>query len=262
MPVIAPHPEALFGPDSVSWKVRQRAAFVPPLSGARAALLQLAHPKIAAAIAEHSYVEGDPYERVRRTGEAMATVAFGSSSDRATTLAALASIHGSVCGALPTGERYEARDPALKFFVIATLTDSHLVVEQRYARVLTYAERSELYSERLRLADAFGIPSSFVPGDLDAFREYMSEVLPALQVGDVARRVGSLVLDPTYIRLPRAAIPAYRLILADLLPREIRSGYGLEDHPKLFRVLRAGSRTVLPFLPRRLHDVFLSPRVT
>jgi uncharacterized protein (DUF2236 family) len=260
----APHAEALCGHESVSWRLRQEAGVILPLGGARASLLQLAHPKIAAGIAEHSYVEADPYERVRRTGEAMGAIRYGSASERRAVLARLDSIHREVRGTLPTGEPYVATDPALMFFVLATLIDSNLVVEERYVGLLTDAERRQYYLESVQVADAFGIPRSRVPEDLKAFRAYMQKQLSNLEVGEVARRVGGLVLHPTFVRLPRPALAAYRLIICDLLPPEIRRAYELPEHSRLRpfgRVFRAGSRTLFPRLPLRLRStVSVRPR--
>jgi uncharacterized protein (DUF2236 family) len=44
--------DSIFGPDSISWKINRESALF--LAAGRAALLQLAHPWVAAAIAEHS----------------------------------------------------------------------------------------------------------------------------------------------------------------------------------------------------------------
>ena len=259
----SPHRDALFGPDSLSWKLRREGGVLLALAGARAALLQLAHPKIAAGIADHSYVEADPYERVRRTGEAMASISFGSREERRATMAKLASIHRQVRGTLPSGTSYDATDPALMFFVLATLIDSNLIVEERYVGVFDEEERRRYYRERLLVSDAFGIARSEIPADIDAFRAYMDHELLHLEVGDVARRVGRLVLFPTFVRLPSPAFAMYRLILCDLLPPRIRRAYGLQEHPRL-RPLRdavqAGSRAVFPRIPRRLRMLRLRPR--
>jgi uncharacterized protein (DUF2236 family) len=53
--------EGLFGPASVTWRVDREAAIF--LGAGRALLLQLAHPWVAAAIAEHSRTFTDPIGR-------------------------------------------------------------------------------------------------------------------------------------------------------------------------------------------------------
>src|SRR5208337_3656057 len=65
----------VFGPDSVTWKVDREAAIF--LGAGRALLLQLAHPWVATAIAEHSRVLADPIGRFHRTFRVMFTMVFG-----------------------------------------------------------------------------------------------------------------------------------------------------------------------------------------
>lgn len=259
----SPHPEALCGPDSASWTLRTEAGVILALAGARAALLQLAHPKIAAGIAEHSYVESDPFERVRRTGEAMGAISFGSREERHSVVARLDAIHARVRGTLPSGVGYDARDPALMFFVLATLIESNLLVEERYLGIFREAERRKYYTERLLVTDAFGIPSSVVPQDLTAFRAYMAEEAHALEVGETARRIGRLVFYPSFVRLPRPVLAAYRLVICELLPPNVRRAYGCQTRSGLGpirRAVQASSRAMYTRLPRRIRTLSLRPR--
>src|SRR5215471_14086195 len=50
--------EGVFGPASLTWRIDREAAIF--LAAGRALLLQLAHPYVAAAIAEHSRTLADP----------------------------------------------------------------------------------------------------------------------------------------------------------------------------------------------------------
>ena len=65
----------VFGPNSVTWRVNREAAIF--LGAGRALLLQLAHPWVATAVAEHSQVFSDPIGRFRRTFKLMFTMVFG-----------------------------------------------------------------------------------------------------------------------------------------------------------------------------------------
>src|SRR5437868_3624064 len=58
-------PAGIFGPDSVIWRIDREAAVF--LGAGRALLLQLAHPWVAAAIAQHSRSLTDPIGRFHRT---------------------------------------------------------------------------------------------------------------------------------------------------------------------------------------------------
>ena len=55
----------VFGPASVTWQIDREAVIF--LGAGRALLLQLAHPWVAAAIAEHSRTLADPIGRFHRT---------------------------------------------------------------------------------------------------------------------------------------------------------------------------------------------------
>ena len=55
----------VFGPGSVTWRIDREAVIF--LGAGRALLLQLAHPWVAAAIAEHSRTLADPIGRFHRT---------------------------------------------------------------------------------------------------------------------------------------------------------------------------------------------------
>ena len=69
-------PEAgLFGPASLLWRVDREAALF--LGAGRALLLQLAHPFVAAGVAEHSRTLSDPIGRFHRTFAVMYALVFG-----------------------------------------------------------------------------------------------------------------------------------------------------------------------------------------
>src|SRR5690349_13092641 len=101
------------------WRVDREAA-VLLASGPRALLLQVAHPKVAAAVADHSRYASDPLGRLERTLDAIYSFAF---ADLPTARAAVARVnrrHGPVKGTLPdavgahpAGDAYDALDPTL-----------------------------------------------------------------------------------------------------------------------------------------------------
>src|SRR3712207_6130795 len=68
--------EGVFGPASLLWRVDRESALF--LGAGRALLLQLAHPWVAAGIAQHSTTLADPIGRFHRTFEIMFTLVFGS----------------------------------------------------------------------------------------------------------------------------------------------------------------------------------------
>ncbi|MEN3286210.1 MAG: hypothetical protein V7634_510, partial [Bradyrhizobium sp.] len=57
--------DGVFGPDSMMWQVHREAALF--LGAGRALLLQLAHPWVAAGVADQSQVFANPLGRFHRT---------------------------------------------------------------------------------------------------------------------------------------------------------------------------------------------------
>ena len=119
----------LFGPDSVSWKINREAGLF--LAAGRATLLQLAHPWVAAAIAEHSTTLHDPIGRFHQTFRVMFTISFGSVEQAIAVARHLHSRHQGIRGTMPetvgafaAGSRYEANEVHALLWVYATLIDS------------------------------------------------------------------------------------------------------------------------------------------
>src|SRR4051812_48518609 len=85
--------EGVFGPDSVLWQVDREVIIF--LGAGRALLMQLAHPWVATAIAEHSTALDDPIGRFHRTFEIMFALVFGSLDSALTTARRLHRRHAS-----------------------------------------------------------------------------------------------------------------------------------------------------------------------
>ncbi|HVM41788.1 MAG TPA: oxygenase MpaB family protein [Acidimicrobiia bacterium] len=241
-------PDAMFGPDTVSASVISESVLL--LGGPRALLLQLAHPKVAAGVDDYSDFEADPFGRLRRTLDAMETISFGTRDEAAGVLARLGRVHDAVAGELPGGEAYAANDPALLFWVHATLVDTVLEVERRYLGRLDGDERAAFYDESRRLAAAFGVPDDLVPPDLPAFEAWMDELFHSLEVSDVARRLSRSILWPRIPLVPRPFWEPLRMVTVDMLPRPIREGYGLAWDGRRKRVVRSSQAVVRAVLPR------------
>lgn len=256
----SPAPGAILGPDSVSWRLRS-GGIVMSMAKARAALLQLAHPKIAAGLAEHSTFESDPYKRVRITGQTMSAILFGSSVERGEAIRLLRGLHARVNGTLAGGDTYTATDPELLWFVLATLVDSDLVVEQTLLKMLDDRDRDTYYYESMGLVEAFRIPRGLVPRDRAGLRDYVLSACSELDVGPDARRLAAKVFEPTFLRLARGPLVwGYRSIMVGLLPVHVRVGYGFETRqPVPDRLAGTTARLLLPMLPARLRQLPMKP---
>src|SRR5258707_12786274 len=160
--------ERYFSPDSLFWNINREALMV--LSGPRALLLEMAHPLVAAGVAEHSDFRGQPFRRLFRTVGVMTAINFEPAGRARAAVAHTRGCHGPVRGTLPedggpylAGTAYPADDPLLELWVVATLIDSVLVVYQHLVRPLSLKEKQAYYVGGLQLGRAFGIPAELMP---------------------------------------------------------------------------------------------------
>jgi uncharacterized protein (DUF2236 family) len=241
---------ALYRPDSVTWRINQESVLL--LAGGRALLMQLAHPAVAAGVAEHSDFPNRALARLSRTLGLMLALNFG---DRRQALAAAAQINHVHRGI--RGEGYAAVDPRLLLWVQATLIDSTMVAYGTFVRHLPNPEREIYYWEAQRLGRLLGIPAGAYPSSLRAFDSYVAEMIagPELIVDRRARELGAAVVRPPIRGLPGLAWLPLEAVTAGLLPPRLREEYGLPWGPAqraVFASLRRGLPRVLPLLPDQL----------
>ena len=237
----------LFGERSMIRRVNRESVIL--LGGSRALLMQIAHPLVAAGVAEHSRFEDDRLGRLLRTLHATYALVFGSPEQAAHTAAHVNALHARV-----TGPGYAARDPELLLWVHATLVDSALLSYSRFLRPLTREERCGYFEDCNRVAALLGLPRRLIPRDLDAFEAYLQSTVAGLEVSDDARRIARALFGMTPLRDLPLVVPA-RLLAAGLLPPRLRRQFGLGWGPARAAALEATatvSRAVVPSLPRGL----------
>ena len=128
----------LFGPASVSWKINREAALF--LAAGRAALLQLAHPWVAAGIAEHSRTLHDPIGRFHQTFRVMFAMVFGPTDFACATARHLYQRHSAVRGVLPeTAGRFHRGYPIFRQRVKRFALGLRHSGRQRFTRLRTRA---------------------------------------------------------------------------------------------------------------------------
>lgn len=246
----------LFGPGSALWRVdRESIVF---LGAARALLLQLAHPWVAAGVAAHSVALDDPLGRFHRTFGAVYPMVFGTVDQARAAARRLHRRHAVVSGDLADGTPYAANHPDALAWVHATLVDSALAAWDLVLPPLTAPERDAYWTDSRRFAGLFGIRAEDLPQDWAGFRRWMDARLadPALHVGPDAVRV----VDGLFRAAPRPLRPPrwYLALTARMLPPRLASGFGLPDDPHdaaaAGRALGA-IRAVYPRLPSVLRHV-------
>lgn len=224
--------EGIFGPASLWWRVNRESALF--LAAGRALLLQLAHPWVAAAIAEHSQTFRDPIGRFHRTFRVIFPMVFGTLEEALAASRQLYGRHTTIrgtmherIGAFDAGSRYEANELQALRWVFATLVDSAVAAHGLVLPPLNPAELDRYYRESWKLAALFGIDACDLPQSWEGFAGYNramwnSEVLT---VSGAAREIASALLHGAGSRL---YIPRwYRALTADLLPPRLRAQFEL-----------------------------------
>ena len=251
--------DGLFARDSVFRRVNREAVLL--LGGQRALLLQLAHPLVAAGVADHSDFMAHPLRRLWRTVDTMLRIVHGDRATAEEAARALDAVHARVRGTLadggavfPAGTPYRAHDPALLLWVHATLVDSALVTYQCFVRPLAPDERERFYAESRIVAKLLGVPEDLLPQTWPAFARYVDDTIagPTLAPTPTARRLADAVLHPPLALLPRVAGDVGAVVTLGLLPPVMRERYGLpwdRTRERGFAVARGVVRRVLPLLP-------------
>ena len=214
--------------------------------------MQLAHPLVAAGVADHSAFGRTPWDRLWGTIDVVLNVVFGDGRQAREAAERVTRIHEGVVGER-AGVPYSALDPNLLLWVHATLVSSALETWERFVGALGAHDRERYYQEMKAFAEAFGLVSAKIPPDLGAFDAYLSDVVPMLEVTAEARRLSRQVLWPSAPPSLAPFVSAQRLITTGLLPPSIRSGFGLawsSRREALFRSLATAIRGGLPLVPR------------
>jgi len=256
---------SLFGPRSVTWRVNREAILL--LGGGRALLLQVAHPLVAAGVAEHSNFRTEPLTRLRRTLELMLTITFADAAHAIHAVRQIERVHSHVHGKLAVaagpfrrGTRYHANDPALLFWVLATLIDTALLMYERFVTPLTPEERAAYFREAKIAARLFGIPEALIPRGEKEFRAYMRDMIEGdtLAVSAASRDIAASILRPPLPPGLQHAVRATNFVTTGLLPAKLRERYGL--HLGIAGQAMLGAMTVVAPLALALVPLSLRSR--
>jgi uncharacterized protein (DUF2236 family) len=232
----------LFSPKSVFWRVNRE--FSTGLAGPRAVLMQIAHPLVAAGVAEHSRFRDHRLARLYRTSIAAASVTFGSRELAWRAVNSINRIHTRVHGVLgadvgrfSAGTPYDANDPELKLWVLSTITDSALRVYELFVSPLSTMERENYYRDSLILARMFDIPDSILPPDYSEFTSYMNDMLKngSVRIGDDAKKIVAALFSRSAMGTLLFAGSAVGI---GLLPEGLRNEFGLHWNPRRESCLR------------------------
>jgi uncharacterized protein (DUF2236 family) len=255
--------QGLFTPDDALWRIHRE--LLAMLAGSRALLLELAHPKIAAGVAQHSDFRRRPLHRLFHTLRVMQRMSFGDADAVQQAARRVQGCHHDVQGELTettgcyhAGDTYSAQDVELRRWVFATLIDSVLVTYDRFIEPLTDVDRESFYQDSKRMARMFGIHPTAMPQDYAAFAAYVEDMISggSLLVGNQAREIANALYSHPILGWGLWLVSQPGI---GMLPESIRSTYGyqwsakherqLERFAALCRWLRAHLPDVLCIQP-------------
>ncbi len=255
--------EGIFGPASLTWRIDREAVIF--LGAGRALLLQLAHPWVAAAIAEHSRTFADPIGRFHRTFDVVFTMVFGSLDQALAAAQHLHQRHAMIVGLLPEaigrfdkGSLYRANEVSALRWVHATLVETALMAHDLVLSALTLDERERYWAESRLFGALFGLMPADLPADWASFVAHNEAMVQSdiLSVSAAARDVAGQIFSGggTWLRSPRW----YMALSVQMLPERLRMEFGFcfDEHERSAadRAL-AWIRRVYPTLPTRLRTV-------
>src|SRR5712691_6974148 len=212
----------LFGPDSVSWKVNRETTVL--FGGARALLMQAAHPLVLAGARQTGFYERNPWKRMERTLQLTFTITFGTREE-----------------ALGAADR---------------LNRVHLAVG-----ALDEEGRERFHQEQMVGAELLGLDRARIPPTVAALRAYIDDVLESgiLRVTGETLRVADLIRRPPPEVPWRPVLWRVARWAFGTLPDPLRRAYGVRWNA-LREAEKRGSlltmKLMRPLIPSTYREIF------
>ncbi|MEO7146669.1 MAG: oxygenase MpaB family protein [Terrimesophilobacter sp.] len=223
------------------------------LGGARAILLQVAHPAVGRGVTRHSDFAADRLKRLRNTLTYIYVVVYGTDDEVARVTSAVNAAHQHV-----TGDGYDAADAQLQLWVAATLYESAATLYERIFGPLTPDDAESIYRDYAKLGTALQVPQDAWPPAVDSFQRYWADASEkwcttpeTLVLCDELLGVRNI---PAWLRL---GMPLVRLVTTGLLTPQLRVMYQLPWSPSRQRRFDFALRViavVVPRIPKRIRN--------
>ena len=249
----------LFAPDSEMWRVnRERCGLI---YGPAAAILQLAHPRIAQGVYDHSNFRYDTVGRLRRTLSSTNKIAFGRTSQARAVSEHVASRHRKVRGQVFDGiggaRTYSAFEPELLLWVLATLITAALNGYELIYGELPVARKEAFYCDMCRFGTFFGVPESLSPKDWPAFDAYYSSMVDGelLASHPICGELARAVIHPRDTVGAAVLGRAIDFVVIETLPPKVRERLGLISTISsrlCMRLARRALPRIFPALPSKV----------
>src|SRR5438552_3122809 len=184
----------LFGPGSASWQVNRETTVL--FGGARALLMQAAHPLVLAGARQTGFYERNPWKRLERTLQLTFTITFGTRAEAEAAVRRINRVHQDIHGVDPvTGLAYDAMDPDLLLWVHACLVDSQLLFERLTVGRLDDGDRERFHREQMVGAELLGLDRTKIPPTVPELQAYIDGVVKGgvLRVTADTMKVANLI---------------------------------------------------------------------
>lgn len=213
-----------FAPGQPIWTVNRAATMYP--GGISALLLQSLHPSAMAGVADHSGYRGDPWGRLQRISNYIATTTYGLVDDAQSVIDHVRHVHTFVTGTRSDGLPYAADDPHILRWVHIAETYAFLTAFQAWHPTrLTPADADRYVAQAGEIAVRLGAEQ--VPRSVRELRDQLEAYRPELAVTPAALDTCRFLLREA--PLPALALPGYWMIAAGgvwLLPLWARDMLG------------------------------------
>jgi uncharacterized protein (DUF2236 family) len=256
----------LFGPESASWQVNRETTVL--FGGARALLMQAAHPLVLAGARQTGFYERNPWKRLERTLQMTNKITFGTRQEALEAARRINLIHDDVHGMDEvTGLPYDAKDPELLLWVHACLVDSQLLFERLTVGRLDAERREQYHVEQMAGAELLGLERSRIPSTTEDLRRYVDGVARSgiLRVTPDTLRVADLIRHPPRDVPWRPVLRAVSWWAFATLPETLRAQYGVR-WTGLRQLNLAGSlrtlKLIRPLLPSGVREIFPARQAT
>jgi uncharacterized protein (DUF2236 family) len=256
-----PRDTGYFGPESVSWQVHREVTVL--FGGARAVLMQAAHPLVIAGARHTGFYERNPWKRLQRTLLLTYAVTFGTKAEANAAADRINEVHTRIHGIDEiTGQPYDALDPELLLYVHACLVDCALMFEELTVGRLDDTGRQRFHEEQMLAAEMMLVPRDMIPPTVPALRAYLADLADAgtFIATDSAQRVAGLFISPPAEAEWRPVLKGVSRLAFATLPPVLRDLYGVKvgvGKEAAMRATFAGIRAMRPALPPKFR--FIAP---
>ena len=166
-PLEAAHEYPPLGPDSLTWQTW--GTWAGMLQGLWAGSVQNMHPKLGAAVWDHSDFFGERWQRLMRSLYPISGVVFDLGHE---TGHEVRDYHRTIKGTMENGQRYHALDPDVFYWAHATFWYGNVRICERFGPWLTEDQKRQLFEESKAWYAQYGISMRPVPDTYEEFLAY------------------------------------------------------------------------------------------